>query len=238
MDVRSTNGMATAFLAGVLDDPADDGVRLIFADWLDEHGDPDRAEFIRVQCELAGWQMGPCACLPPGYLCQRCALRRRERDLLSGDNPGRLPSCTQPRPGWAGPLPDVLPWDMGGWVFRRGFVEEVSIAWAGWRAWGAGLVRGLPLRAVRLLGKEPTGYPASETVKTYWRWFDGSRAGGPDSCDPDDLPGELWPFYAAEMDARQRTWEHPGRADAEACLSAAALAWARSVVTTAPAPVN
>lgn len=27
--------------------------RLVFADWLDENGDPDRAEFIRVQCRLA-----------------------------------------------------------------------------------------------------------------------------------------------------------------------------------------
>jgi len=27
--------------------------RLILSDWLDEHGDPDRTEFIRVQCELA-----------------------------------------------------------------------------------------------------------------------------------------------------------------------------------------
>ena len=28
----------------------DDLPRLIFADWLDEHGDADRAEFIRLQC--------------------------------------------------------------------------------------------------------------------------------------------------------------------------------------------
>ena len=37
--------------------PDDDTLRLAFADWLDEHGDrpddADRAEFIRVQCELA-----------------------------------------------------------------------------------------------------------------------------------------------------------------------------------------
>jgi uncharacterized protein (TIGR02996 family) len=33
--------------------PADDTPRLVLADWLDEHDDPDRAEFVRVQCELA-----------------------------------------------------------------------------------------------------------------------------------------------------------------------------------------
>ena len=33
--------------------PDEDTVRLVYADWLDEHGQPERAEFIRVQCELA-----------------------------------------------------------------------------------------------------------------------------------------------------------------------------------------
>jgi uncharacterized protein (TIGR02996 family) len=31
----------------------DDAVRLVYADWLDEHGEPERAEFIRVQIERA-----------------------------------------------------------------------------------------------------------------------------------------------------------------------------------------
>src|SRR5262249_10801808 len=42
-----------AILQGVLDNPDDDTPRLVYADWLDDHGDPDRAEFIRVQIELA-----------------------------------------------------------------------------------------------------------------------------------------------------------------------------------------
>ncbi|MGL6094372.1 MAG: TIGR02996 domain-containing protein, partial [Fimbriiglobus sp.] len=42
------------FLAAICAAPDDDLSRLVFADWLDENGDPDRAEFIRVQCELAG----------------------------------------------------------------------------------------------------------------------------------------------------------------------------------------
>jgi uncharacterized protein (TIGR02996 family) len=39
-----------AFLHAVTAAPDDDLPRLIFADWLDEHGDADRAEFIRLQC--------------------------------------------------------------------------------------------------------------------------------------------------------------------------------------------
>src|SRR5262245_37254953 len=42
-----------ALLAAILADPEDDLPRLAYADWLDEHGNPERAEFIRVECELA-----------------------------------------------------------------------------------------------------------------------------------------------------------------------------------------
>jgi uncharacterized protein (TIGR02996 family) len=34
-------------------DPDDDTARLVYADWLDEHGQPERAEFIRLQCKHA-----------------------------------------------------------------------------------------------------------------------------------------------------------------------------------------
>src|SRR5207244_4436457 len=40
----------------VIDNPADDTVRLVYADWLDEHDDPDRAEFIRGQVRLSGME--------------------------------------------------------------------------------------------------------------------------------------------------------------------------------------
>jgi uncharacterized protein (TIGR02996 family) len=42
-----------ALLAAIVAHPDDDTPRLVYADWLDEHGQPDRAEFIRLQCELA-----------------------------------------------------------------------------------------------------------------------------------------------------------------------------------------
>ena len=42
-----------AFLDAILAHPDDDGPRLVYADWLDEQGQAARAEFIRVQCELA-----------------------------------------------------------------------------------------------------------------------------------------------------------------------------------------
>jgi uncharacterized protein (TIGR02996 family) len=40
-----------AFVRAILDNPDDDTLRLIFADWLEEQGDP-QGEFIRIQVEL------------------------------------------------------------------------------------------------------------------------------------------------------------------------------------------
>jgi uncharacterized protein (TIGR02996 family) len=42
-----------ALLAAVLDDPDNDDLRLVLADWLEEHGEAERAELVRVQIELA-----------------------------------------------------------------------------------------------------------------------------------------------------------------------------------------
>src|SRR5262249_13022193 len=39
-----------AFVQDVRENPDDPAPRLVYADWLDENGDADRAEFIRLQC--------------------------------------------------------------------------------------------------------------------------------------------------------------------------------------------
>ena len=42
-----------ALLSAIIADPDDDRPRLVYADWLEEHGQRDRARLIRVQIELA-----------------------------------------------------------------------------------------------------------------------------------------------------------------------------------------
>lgn len=99
-----------AFLRAIAADPADDTARLAFADWLDENGEPDRAEFIRVQIRLGdtdrrkSWkELGDLA-----------DWVRREEDLLKTH-----------RDAWLGPL-------AGQWGhefdidFRRGFVDKIE----------------------------------------------------------------------------------------------------------------
>jgi uncharacterized protein (TIGR02996 family) len=42
-----------SFLQAIGADPADDASRLVYADWLDEHGGGDRAAFLRAECSAA-----------------------------------------------------------------------------------------------------------------------------------------------------------------------------------------
>lgn len=42
-----------SFWTAIRDNPEDDTPRLIYADWLEDHDNPTRAELIRVQCALA-----------------------------------------------------------------------------------------------------------------------------------------------------------------------------------------
>ncbi|MEO2091116.1 MAG: TIGR02996 domain-containing protein [Gemmataceae bacterium] len=65
-----------ALLAACRARPADDLPRLVLADWLDENGDPERAEFVRVQVELSH---------PTADAKRTADLRGRESKLL-GDN--------------------------------------------------------------------------------------------------------------------------------------------------------
>jgi len=46
-----------ALLRAIVESPDDDAPRLVYADWLDERGESDRAEFIRLQCAIHGSPM-------------------------------------------------------------------------------------------------------------------------------------------------------------------------------------
>jgi uncharacterized protein (TIGR02996 family) len=78
-----------ALLRGVLENPQDVAVRLILSDWLEENGEEDRAEFIRLQCRIATLQAdcncGACVSLRGGGQHHNgpCAVDR-DRDELPG----------------------------------------------------------------------------------------------------------------------------------------------------------
>jgi uncharacterized protein (TIGR02996 family) len=130
------------FLRAVLAAPDDDSPRLAYADWLDEHCEPDRAAFIRVQCRLARLGHKPAGCENAGCPCRELA--GRERELIELDralgltDPGRL-------------APDA------GLRFRRGFLEALTVTEFGWQKGMAMVCREHPLRELTLdLGPLPT----------------------------------------------------------------------------------
>jgi uncharacterized protein (TIGR02996 family) len=114
------------FLDRVCADPDDDAPRLIYADWLDERGDP-RGEFIRIQIALARMPAGDPVAAP---------LRDREAVLLARHHAR-----------WSARLKGVAGWT----EFGRGFVETVNIEARTFLHRAADLFRLAPVRHVRLL---------------------------------------------------------------------------------------
>jgi uncharacterized protein (TIGR02996 family) len=60
LHVLIPRGILTAdrarFLAEVIANPDDDAPRLIFADWIEDNGDPERATCSRAPIDWAGYQ--------------------------------------------------------------------------------------------------------------------------------------------------------------------------------------
>lgn len=118
---------AIAFLRDVVENPDDDAPRLIFADWLDEHGDAERAEFIRLQIELEKL---------PAHSRRAWQIRKRERELEQ-----------QHSQAWRGRLAEIT----SETKFRRGFVEEVKLGVRQLMDHGGELFALAPVRRVHLL---------------------------------------------------------------------------------------
>ncbi len=95
-----------ALFRAICEQPEEDTPRLVYADWLEENGQPERAEFIRLQCEA--WN------LCPAYPTITEA-RTRASVLLKGH-----------RDRWYAELPP-LPRVQWGDLFVRGFVDTAEV---------------------------------------------------------------------------------------------------------------
>lgn len=108
-----------ALLRAVCDSPTDDTPRLIYADWLEENGDPERAEFIRLQCENIRFRR-PAQMTAQEYLkFNKLIVRDLDLEHLHGHR-WRAELLHKPGMVWGG--------------YRRGFVNSLQV-----RMWADGV---------------------------------------------------------------------------------------------------
>jgi uncharacterized protein (TIGR02996 family) len=103
--------MEEGFLSDILAHPGDDSPRLIYADWLEEYGDEAdlaRAEFIRVQIELAALEKTDPHVEGPRFW----ALQARQAELLRAHQPSWTMASGAPARGEE---------------YHRGFIDTVTL---------------------------------------------------------------------------------------------------------------
>jgi uncharacterized protein (TIGR02996 family) len=98
-----------ALLAAIAAAPDDDLPRLVYADWLDENDRPLRAEFIRLQIEIAKKET-----LPRAAVNVFAHLWQRQQEILDDHRDELL-----------GPLAGVV--TQYNYEFRRGFLEQLTL---------------------------------------------------------------------------------------------------------------
>lgn len=111
-----------AFLRAIIEEPDDDVPRLVFADFLEERGNP-RGTFIRAQCQRA--RLAPHDPQWKDLLAQEAALMNVE---------------------WSKPFARMV----DELEYRRGFVEHVAMAGADFVKHADRLFRQTPVRSLRL----------------------------------------------------------------------------------------
>lgn len=127
MSTIAPTGVEADLMQAILRDPYADLPRLVYADWLDEHGYPKRAEFIRVQIELANHERGNG--VPAYWKAMRISHNKCQ-------NPGCSPWCRSLQRSnelsvnafeWFDFPPGLAP---GSISWSRGFVDSVSLPMA------------------------------------------------------------------------------------------------------------
>jgi uncharacterized protein (TIGR02996 family) len=122
-----------ALLAAIIAQPDDDTARLVYADWLQEHGQEPRAEYIRLSIQLANLRYGE-----PNFKAEEARILEQRRPLVE-----RLYGAWQQE--FAARFPanrDVT------FIFGRGFVEQVWCSVKYFLDNGEKILRETPLRSL------------------------------------------------------------------------------------------
>lgn len=216
------------FLDAVLADPGGDVVRLIMADWLEDHGQPERGEFIRVQIELADMARAGVGKGKSVWKRHADALRRRERELLREGHPHWC-NLGQMLGSWAVPLIDHDPASPGQARYRRGFVASVSLTLADFMTHAKAIFGAAPVEEVRLTDRRPALWQPGAG----WFGTDALRVGG------EHLPLAIYCHLPGVDLARDNRWHWWPTVDAaHSALSRACVAYGRSLALPAKEAVS
>lgn len=208
-------------LDAILESPEDDFPRLILADWLQDNGDEERAEFIRLGIQLATLDKASAEAVLLKELLDTLA-----RPIWLLETAAAIDISTEPsRPiGDRSSFMDFgtqtghwkYPWRYIWWTWERGFVGAVKLELEDWLKYGLALIGCQPLTRVCLTGKAPFRAPFLD--QRYW-WHSLSSLAA-------SQIGELWEWLPETRDGLNdgyKTEEAALRALSEGCLR-----WARS----------
>lgn len=208
------------FLEAIIRDPADDVPRLIYADWLDDRGEADRAEFIRDQVEFRHGS--------------------RDWDLLDANLGAWCPWFAPPRgeghEHFSRSATSAIrvnhPCGSVTW-WRRGFLTKVLCPWGTWLGRGAGMATH-PVESVRLSDRNPIEAYAAEglTEAPMWGWALESWDRRNHYLREHECPRPLEPYLldqgSGDLWLADGCVVYPHPDGARAALSRACLDWARA----------
>jgi uncharacterized protein (TIGR02996 family) len=210
---------ARALLRRILEVPADDVARLVFADWLQEHDEPERAEFIRVQGRIAHLDMGA-RMLPKGV--GRELLFAAEGNLVRNhwDDWVPLNLTGEYLFAWDEATATIeLGCSHSFYAFNRGFVSEVRLSLAAFMEHAEALFRAHPIERVTLTDREPLWAP--EAGRAAWVSDEANLHAANAACRVGPLA--RWLPVTAGYENLLRVYET--RELARAALSAACVAY-------------
>jgi uncharacterized protein (TIGR02996 family) len=169
-------GEREQLLRAVLENPAEDTVRLVFADWCDENGEGQLAEFIR--CAVGEEKLKHTHASGAGG-CKRCKMARVVCRYIENVAKKQFLPWAGDDTIWYGGR--GLSWHRWCVTFARGFVSEVHLPTAAFLRHAESIFARHPVVRVVLTDKSPEdwgygwGWTSSIPVEL---WHDGN--GGPD----------------------------------------------------------
>jgi uncharacterized protein (TIGR02996 family)/excisionase family DNA binding protein len=210
-------------LQAIVERPNDDPTRRIYADWLEENGWPERADFIRLQLDLARAPECGHSGKRPG--CPVCEGRQREEELLAAHGTAWLAEL--PGPGWEWRRSaDWLGQDerRGGRClafYSRGLVEALFLPLDDFLRCAEQLsAQPLPLRRIQLTDRHPRPEPDG--------WYCWSNQGA-DEGHSFHVPFELGTYLPRSPHGNFGGDSWSSEAEAVAALSFACVASLRKL---------